>query len=69
MYGKNILNCIYIHMLSESIYQFYSFSIVWIAIDSGKQYYKDIIKIEFWNNINKKTKIIFKLEFLISQYQ
>ena len=36
-------------------------------MDSDKQYYKDIIQSEFWNNINERVRIIFRLEFLGSQ--
>ena len=33
-------------------------------MDSGKQHCKDIIQIEFWNNVNKKKGIVFRLEFV-----
>lgn len=71
MYGKNLLDNlthIYVHMPCKSICQFQFFFTSWTAIYSDRQHCKDIIQIKICNNINKRTKIVFKFEFLISQY-
>ena len=55
MYGKDLLTCIRIHIPGESICQFHSFTTSWVAMDSGRQYCKDIIQIEIQNNVNERA--------------
>ena len=38
-------------------------------MDSIRSYCEDFIQIKIWNNVNKKIKIVFELEFLISHHQ
>ena len=46
IYRKDLLTRTYIHVSCESICQFHSFSVSWVAMDTDRQYCKDIIQIE-----------------------
>ena len=51
----------------ESMCQFHYFFSSWADMNSSRQNCEDIIQIEFENNVNKRARIVYRLEFLGSQ--